>query len=126
MNKKIVVYGLVATGIIILLLLGYLSLIASTIETEVSWDYYPNYGSSDVEYLNIEWKKLNIDTIIIGTGSVNLISPFDTVRTVVFEKGFIYKIHMVAIDSAGNISDPSNIVVLELLKPVAIKGVKVK
>lgn len=126
MNKKIVIWGLVAMVILILLLLGYLSLTASTVERKVSWDYYPDYGSPDVEYLNIEWEKLNPDTTLIGTGSINLVSPLDTVRTVVFEKGFIYRIYMVAVDLAGNISEPSNVVILELLKPITIKGVKVE
>lgn len=126
MNRKIVIWGLVAMVILILLLLGYLSLTASTVERKVSWDYYPDYGSPDVDYLNIEWEKCNVDTILIGTGSINLISPLDTIRAVTFEKGFIYRIHMVAVDSAGNISDPSNTVILVLLKPISVKGVKVE
>ena len=124
-NKKVLVWGLIGIGIFVLLLLGYLSLTADTVEKKIAWDYYPVYGSSDVEFLRISWYKYSNDTTIIDAKNI-LVSVLDSFKITTFEKDFIYKIYMFAIDSAQNVSVSSDTVILDLLKPISVKGLKIE
>jgi len=124
-NKKVLVWGLIGIGIFVLLLLGYLSLTADTVEKKISWNYYPDYGSSDVEFLNIVLEKLSDDTTMVGTENI-FVSPLDSFKVTTFETDFVYKIYMFAIDSAYNFSVSSDTVTLDLLKPISVKGLKIE
>ena len=124
-NKKVLVWGLIGIGIFVLLLLGYLSLTADTVERKISWDYYPDYGSNDVDSLRISWYKYSNDTTIIDAKDIS-VSVLDSFKITTFEINFIYKICMYAMDTTGNISISSNIVTLDLLKPISVKGLKIE
>jgi len=124
-NKKVLVWGLIGIGIFVLLLLGYLSLTADTVEKKISWNYYSDYGSNDVEFLYIILEKLSDDTTMVGTENI-FVSPLDSFKVTTFETDFIYKIYMFAIDSAQNVSVSSDTVILDLLKPISVKGLKIE
>jgi len=124
-NKKIIILGLIGIGILVLLLLGYLSLTADTVEKKIVWNYYSDYGSSDVEFLYIILEKLSDDTTMVGTENI-FVSPLDSFKVTTFETDFVYKIFMFAIDSAYNFSVSSDTVTLDLLKPISVKGLKIE
>ena len=124
-NNKVLIWGLIGIGILVLLLLGYLSLTADTVEKKISWNYYPDYGSGDVEVLRITIDKFSNDTTIIDSKDID-VSVLDSFKITTFETNFIYDICIYAIDTTGLISMPSNTVTLDLLKPISIKGLKIE
>jgi len=124
-NKKILIWGLIGIGILVLLLLGYLSLTADTVEKKIVWNYYPDYGSSDVEVLRISWYKYSNDTTIVDSKDID-VSVLDSFKITTFETDYIYKICMYAIDTTGLMSISSNVVILDLLKPISVKGLKIE
>lgn len=119
-NKDRLIIAILAIAVIIVLV--WIALSGGQTRTlKLAWDYYPAYGSKDCSFLLIHTQKYNELDSMVSVTNVD-VSKFDSTYTTSVDKGFRYEIYMMAVDSSGNASVPSDTVGFELFNPKRVEN----